>query len=61
MILCSFSILAQDVSILDFELEGQDSIFRCKLIDRYKDFVRYINNVTDQNVDSEIRRHSHIA
>lgn len=61
MVLCSISISAQDISILDFELEGQDSIFKCKLIDRYKDFVRYINNVTDQNVDSEIRRHSHIA
>lgn len=61
IVLCSISISAQDISILDFELQGQDSIFKCKLIDRYKDFVRYINNVTDQNVDSEIRRHSHIA
>jgi len=57
----SFPVLAQEFTLQEFKPDGQDSLFKCKIIDRYDDFVRYVNNITDQDVDTDIKRHSYIA
>jgi len=57
----SLTVQAQDFTLNEFDMLGQDSIFKCKVLDRYDDFVRYVNNITDQDLDSEIQRHSYIA
>lgn len=58
--LIGFNSLAQ-VELLPFDFEGRDSLLNCKIIERYEDLIKYINQYVDPNTATEDRYHLNIS